>query len=305
MRALVSTPTGPSPTDIQDVDEPSPASGELVLEVRAASLNRGELALLAARPGWRPGQDVAGVVVQAAAGGNGPPEATRAVALVDQAGWAERVVAPTTRVAQLPDGIEFGAGATLGVAGLTALRALRLGGQLLGREVLVTGASGGVGRFAVQLAAIAGARVTAAVGSADRGEGLEGLGAARIVVGDGDLGGPFDFVMEGVGGRSLERSVHALAPGGGVALYGAAGGEPARIGLVDFRGCPGARIQSFFIYSTDVETFGRDLAFMARLMDEGKLRPQIGLEVSWRDVGAAVEALRGRRVRGKAILRIG
>ena len=71
---------------MQDVDEPSPASGELVLEVRAASLNRGELSLLAARPGWRPGQDVAGVVAQAAADGSGPPEAARAVALVDQAG---------------------------------------------------------------------------------------------------------------------------------------------------------------------------------------------------------------------------
>ncbi|HKA09861.1 MAG TPA: zinc-binding dehydrogenase [Candidatus Dormibacteraeota bacterium] len=304
MRALISTPNGPLPAEIQEVDEPSPASGELVLEVRSASLNRGELSLLAARPGWGPGQDVAGVVLEAAADGSGPPEGARAVAVVDQAGWADRVAAPTSRVARLPDGVEFGAGATLGVAGLTALRALRLGGDLLGRDVLVTGASGGVGRFAVQLAAIAGARVTAAVGSADRGEGLEGLGAARTVVGDEDLGGPFDFVMEGVGGGSLERSVHALTPGGGVALFGAVAGEPARLGLADFRGCPGARIQSFFIYSTDVGTFGRDLAFMAGLVAKGKLRPQIGLEVSWRNLGAAVESLRGRRVRGKAILRI-
>src|SRR5215472_652421 len=304
MRALISTRDGPSPAEIQEVDEPSPASGELVLEVRFASLNRGELHLLEARPGWRPGQDVSGVVVQAASDGSGPPEGARAVALVDQAGWAERVAAPTSRVAPLPDGVGFGAGATLGVAGLTALRTLRLGGNLLGRDVLVTGASGGVDRFAVQLAAIGGARVTAAVGSATRGEGLEGLGAAGIVTGDEDAGGPFDFVMEGVGGGSLERSVHALKPGGAVALYGTAAGQPARLGLIDFRGCPGARIQSFFIYSTDVGTFGRDLAFLAGLIAEGKLRPQIGLEVSWRNLGAALESLRGRRVMGKAILRI-
>src|SRR5262249_21858796 len=176
MRALISTPDGPSPAEIRDIDEPSPASGELVLGLRFASLNRGELHLLEARPGWRPGQDVAGVVVQAASDGSGPREGARAVALVDQAGWAERVAAPTSRVAPLPDGVGFGAAATLGVAGLTALRALRLGGNLLGRDVLVTGASGGVGRVAVQVAAIGGGPGSAGGRGGAPGGGAGGLG---------------------------------------------------------------------------------------------------------------------------------
>ena len=84
MRALVSTPDGPAPAEIREVEEPSPAPNELLLEVRAASLNRGELRLLPNRPGWRPGQDVAGVVARAAADGSGPPEGTRVAGIVDQ-----------------------------------------------------------------------------------------------------------------------------------------------------------------------------------------------------------------------------
>ncbi len=304
MRALVSTPDGPAPAEVREVEEPTPAPNELLLEVRTASLNRGELMLLPNRPGWQPGQDVAGVVARPAADGSGPPEGTRVAGIVDQGGWAERVAAPTSRVATLHDGVELGAAATLGVAGLTALRALRLGGSLLGRRVLVTGASGGVGGFAVQLAAIAGAEVTASVGSAARGAGLRELGAAAVVLEGDTLDGQFDLVMEGVGGPSLERSAHALARDGLVALYGAISAQPARIGLGDFRNGPFGRIQGFFIYQSGVETFGRDLGLLVGLVARGRLGPQVGLDVSWRELGTAVERLRGRQVNGKVVLRI-
>lgn len=298
----MSTPNGPRPAEIKDVEEPVPAPNELIIEVKAASLNRGELRLLPARPGWRPGQDVAGLVVQAASDGTGPPPGARVVAVVDQAGWAERVNAPTNRAAALPDGVSFSAAATLGIAGLTALRALRAAGAVIGRRVLVTGASGGVGRFAVQLAALAGADVTAVAATPDRSRGLRDLGASRIVHEGGELGGPFELVLEAVGGPSLRRSVRALAPGGVLVLCGGAAGEDGRVSLGDFSGI--ARIQSFFIYQTGVETFGRDVSYLVGLLEQGKLRSQIGLEVSWRDLGKAMEALRERRVNGKVVLTI-
>jgi NADPH:quinone reductase len=162
MRALIAT--GPAnaatPLELREVEEPSPAPDESVVAVRAVSINRGELRLLSVRRrGWRPGQDIGGTVVTAAADGGGPAVGSRVVGLVDQAGWSERVAAPHSRVAVLPDGVSFAQAATLPVAGLTALRALRLGGTLLGRTVLVTGASGGVGHLAVQLAARPGTQV--------------------------------------------------------------------------------------------------------------------------------------------------
>jgi len=237
MLALVNTPGGREPVKAREVPEPDPAPDEALVEVRAFSINRGELNLLSNRPeGWRPGQDIAGVVAREAADGSGPPEGARVAVMVDEAGWAGRVAVPTSRIGVLPDSVSFSAGATLGVAGLTALRALRTGGSLLGARVLVTGASGGVGRFAVQLARMGGADVTAVAGSPERASSLEDLGAGSVVVDGEDLGGPFDLVMEGAGGPSLERSVGALAPEGVAVLYGASTQEPARIGLFDFAG---------------------------------------------------------------------
>ena len=307
MRALLATPNGPEPAELREIPAPTPAADEALLEVRAASLNRGELMLLARRPDWGPGQDVAGVVVEPAADGSGPPAGTRVVAMVEQGGWAERVGAPTTRLAELPDGVGFGEAATLGVAAMTALRALREAGvPLLGSRVLVTGASGGVGRYGVQLASLAGADVTAVARDAGRAEGLLELGASRVVLEAEDLPGPFDVVLEGVGGASLERSVRALGTRGVAMLYAATDPEPARIGLFDFLGHAGAgaRIQGFGVYRTPVETFGEDLGYLAGLVAAGKLQAPVGLELSWRQLARATEALRNRQVNGKVVLTI-
>src|SRR5438105_12192743 len=161
VRALVATGDQASPLTLREVEDPSPAASEALIEVKAASINRGELRLLSTRPsGWRPGQDVAGIITRQAADGTGPPAGSRVVAMVDQAGWSEHVAAPTSRIGLLPESVNFAQAATLPVAGLTALRTLRLGGMLLGKRVLVTGATGGVGHFAVQLARPAGARAT-------------------------------------------------------------------------------------------------------------------------------------------------
>ena len=303
MRALFSTPGGARSIEVREVEEPRAAPNEAVIAVAAASLNRGELSLLPSRPGWRPGQDVAGTVIAPAADGSGPPPGARVTAVVDQAGWAEQVAAPTHRVAVLPDGVRLADAATLGVAGLTALRGLRVGGSLLGAHVLVTGASGGVGHFAVQLAHVAGAHVTAVVGRPERAERLRKLGADRVVLETEELERQFDLVMEGVGGPSLERSLHALNPDGVVVLYGRASEQPGRVALADFGGRP-ARIQAFFIYQTGVETFGADLTFLARLLATGQLKAVVGLEVSWHDLDSALSALRDRQVDGKVVLRI-
>src|ERR1700719_488263 len=158
MLALVNTPSAAMPVELREVAEPEPTSDQAIVEVHTFSVNRGELMLLANRPeGWQPGQDIAGIIVQAAADGSGPKEGTRVVALADGAGWAQRVGAPTARMDALTDNLSFASAATLPVAGLTALRTVRLGGDLLGRRVLITGAAGGVGRFAVQLAGPSGA----------------------------------------------------------------------------------------------------------------------------------------------------
>jgi NADPH:quinone reductase len=291
---------------MREVDEPSPAPNESIIETRAVSINRGELRLLAARPaGWRPGQDVAGAVVQQAADGSGPAAGQRVVAMVDGAGWSERVAAPTNRTGALPDAVSFAQAATLPVAGLTALRALRLGGMLLGKRVLVTGATGGVGHFAVQLAARAGAHVTGTCRTPERGAALLAAGDVRLTSNLGSLEGPFDLILESVGGESLSTSLKVVGRDGMVVLFGNSSGEDGRVAFGNFAGRAHATLYAFFVYeSGEPPTFGADLALLASEISAGRLEPQVGLETSWKDPVGALDALRQRRLAGKAVLDI-
>ena len=306
MLALVNTPSAAMPVELREVAEPEPAADQALVEVHAFSVNRGELALLSNRPeGWRPGQDIAGVVVRAAADGSGPKEGTRVVALVDGAGWAQRVAAPTARMAALPDNVSFASAATLPVAGLTALRTVRLGGDLLGRRVLITGAAGGVGSFAVQLAALAGAEVTGVVGRPERAVGLAERGAAATVNTIQEAEGVFDLILESAGGSSLAGAISKVARGGIIVVFGNSSREETTISFANFVGHAGARIQAFFVYESGTPaSMGVDLGVLASLVASGRLTPEVGLEESWHNLPRAVTALRERRVNGKAVLRV-
>src|SRR5947207_14007658 len=161
IRAVVVDAAAPGRLALKPVELRDPDRDEVGVRVTAISLNRGETrrALQVAEPGWRPGWDFAGVVESAAADGTGPKPGARVVGLLPSGAWAERINCRSHAVAILPDAVSDGEAATLPVAGLTALHALRQGGLLLGRKVLVDGASGGVGHLACQLAAAAGAFV--------------------------------------------------------------------------------------------------------------------------------------------------
>jgi NADPH:quinone reductase-like Zn-dependent oxidoreductase len=306
MLALINTPSAPLPVVLNEVPEPVPQSDEAIVEVHAFSLNRGELALLASRPqGWRPGQDVAGVIVQPAADGSGPDKGTRVVAWVDGAGWSQRVAAPTARIAVLPDNVSFASAATLPVAGVTALRALRQGGSLLGQRVLITGASGGVGRFAVQLATLAGAEVAGVVSSSDRASGLTELGASALVSNVREADGLFDLILESVGGASLSGAISKVAPGGTIVVFGNTSREETSISFSDFAGHAFAQIIPFFVYlSGSPASMGEDLAKLVSMVASGKLKPEIGFEDSWHNVYKAAAALRDRKVNGKAVFHV-
>lgn len=304
MLGLVNTPGGGAPVEFQQLSEPEPAPTEALVAVRAFSLNRGELRSLSnAEPGWRPGQDVSGVVLTPAANGTGPAAGARVVALLDEFGWAERAAVPVHRIAELPDNVGFAEAATLPIAGLTALRTLRYGGPLLGRRVLITGAIGGVGHLAVQLAARSGARVTAVAGRPESVAELAGLGVAETVRGIDKAQGRFALVLESVGGASLEGAVKRLEPRGTVVVFGNSSGEPSTLSFGDFGEAQNARLQTFFSFTAEPEDrFAPDLTLLVSLLADGSLKPQIGVERSWREIVPVLADLRERRVNGKAVL---
>ena len=237
MLALVTTPGGTAPVELRELPEPQSAPNEALVEVRAFSLNRGELRLFQIRPeGWRPGQDISGVVVASAADGSGPKAGARVVALTDNAGRAQRAAVPAHRMAVLPDNVRFEDAAALPVAGLTALRTLRHGAPLLGKRVLITGAAGGVGHLATQLAARSGARVTAVVGSPERGRHLRG--ADEIVDGIDKAQGRFALILESAGGPSLAAAIAHIEAKGTIVVFGNSSGEPTPISFPRLRRAP-------------------------------------------------------------------
>jgi NADPH:quinone reductase-like Zn-dependent oxidoreductase len=306
MLAVVNTPSGPEPVAIREVAEPEPRPDEALVAVHAFSLNRGELRLFQIRPeGWRPGQDIAGVILRAAADGSGPSAGARIVALCDWEGWAERAAVPTRRMAPIDDNVSYAAAASLPVAGLTALRSLRHGAPLLGKRVLITGAAGGVGNLAVQLAARSGARVTAVVGNPERARVLDGLGAAEIVTAIEAAEGRFGLILEAAGGASLKAALERIEHRGTVVVFGNSSGEPTAVNFRDFAEHQNARIQAFHYFTSEPEErFGPDLALLAGLIADGSLTPRIA-EHGWRDLARAGALLRERQIPGKAVFHIG
>ena len=308
MRALVAASGAPGGIELREVEEPSPADGIAVVDVRACSLNRGECtALLTAEDGWRPGWDVAGVIAEPALDGSSPPPGTRVVAWVHGGGWAERVDVRSSHLASIPVEISFETASTLPVAGLTAMGALAFVDPLEGRRVAITGAAGGVGRFAVQLGHALQADVTAVVGSPERGEGLPELGADHVVLALEPEGEPFDLILESVGGSTLAAALGRVSPDGTVVTFGNSSNEPTTFDTRTFyrRGRP--TMKGYLVTHELLE--GRlgtaELAELAGLVASGRLRVEIDLVVPWTEAASAVTALLERRVRGKAVLTVG
>ncbi|SDY38967.1 NADPH:quinone reductase [Micromonospora pattaloongensis] len=302
MRALVVDPQAPAALRLAEVPEPTPAPAQAVIEVHHASINYGELN--GARSGQMPpgavlGWDASGVVVEAAADGSGPPPGARVVAFASAA-WAQLATVDANATAVVPTAVDLADAAALPVAGVTALQALRAGGPVLGKRVLVTGASGGVGRYAVQLAALAGATVVASVGSAARGEGLAELGADQVVVGLTGIDQPVDVILDNVGGPQLVEAWGLLAAGGSLQSIGWTAGEPATFPPYATVGAPKS-LTSFTVTGNR----GADLATLVTLVAEGSLSAEVCWRGSWDRVAEAAQALFGRRLTGKAVLDVG
>ncbi len=303
MRALVADSSAPGRIALSDVPEPVPGPGEVVVQVRAFSINRGEMRMLrTATDGFRPGWDFAGVVASDVEGGL--QAGARVVGIRQGGAWAERLTVSPMWLAELPGGVSFAQAAALPAAGLAALRMLRLGPAILGRRVLVTGASGGVGRFAIQLAHLGGADVTALVSSGSaRAVGLRELGAGEVVSDIAQLRGRFDLILESVGGDTLGRLVTMLDPRGTLVMFGNSSDEPTTFNVRDIYNDALIRLQGFELFFGD-EPFGRDLGYLARLVDEGKLDPQLAGELPWEQMPEALERLQNRDVAGKLVLTV-
>jgi NADPH:quinone reductase-like Zn-dependent oxidoreductase len=201
-----------------------------------------------------------------------------------------------SRLAAIPPSVSDAHAAALPMAGLTALRTVRMLGSVLGRDVLITGASGGVGRFQVQLAAHGGARVTALTRSADE------LPGAHAVVTDLAAAGTFDAALESVGGAVLTETFRVLRPGAQVVLLGATGGQPTPISIYDFIGHEGVTIGTYFSYAADDSYDARDLTTLLEMTATRSLIVKISSSWPLAEAHRAIAELNAGGTRGKIVL---
>ena len=310
IRAVVVDPDAPNRLALARAEEPSPTPSETLVRVATVSLNRGEVRRVESNePGFRPGWDLAGTVERAAADGSGPQAGSRVVGFLPSGAWAEVVAVPTHSVAVLPERVSFEEASTLPVAGLTALYALEEGGNLLGRSVLVTGASGGAGHFGLQLARAAGARVVGLVRREEHADMAKEAGAHEVVVDESGAGarewGPFHLVIESVGGEVLGNTLSMLAPGGTCVSFGTSASAEVAFDARTLYLTGGARLYGFILFH---EVLGRPasggLDRLARMVADEKLKPRIEVLAPWTEVGEVARRLIERGYTGKAVLHV-
>ena len=298
-----------------EVDTPAPSTDTVLVKVLAASANAADWHMLRGKPLFsratlgllRPkhqilGVDIAGRVEAVGSGVTRFQPGDEVYAnLLDHGygGFAEYVAVPVDVVALKPANLSFEEAAAVPMAGVTALQGLRRHGELRpAQQVLINGATGGVGTFAVQLAKAAGAEVTG-VTSTPNLELVRSLGADQVVdyttTDFTRRGQRYDLILDTVGNRSVADLKRALAAGGKAAVTGFT--SVARLLEVSLRGGKD-------VAQAQAHVTSKDLELLSTLIEAGKVLPQIDRRYRFTDIPAAIAYLEQGRARAKVVVEI-
>jgi NADPH:quinone reductase-like Zn-dependent oxidoreductase len=322
MRAIVQTRYGTVPEDVMRLERiarPVPAAGEVLVRVQAAGVDRGTWHLMAGQPylmrlgfGFRgprnrvPGMDVAGTVVATG------PGVTRFAAGDEVFGmarssFAEYAAAREDKLVRKPAALSFAQAAAFAVSGLTALQGLRDAGRIQpGQKVLVIGASGGVGSYAVQLAKVFGAEVTGVCRTA-KTELVRAIGADHVIdYTRADFAGGrerYDLIFDIAGNTKLSRLRRVLAPRGTLVIAGGEGGKWTGVGrqLRALALSPLVRQRLTMFISRPRPA---DLDTLRQLAESGQVTPVIDGTFPLAGAPQAIRRLDAGQVRGKLAITI-
>lgn len=297
---------------------PMPASGEVRVAVRTAGIDPGTWHLMTGLPlaarlvlGLRAprypglGLDLAGTVDALGPDVSGFAEGDEVFG-IGRGALAEFAIAPAAKLAHRPPSLGVDEAAVLSISGLTALQAVRdAGGLVSGQSVLVLGAAGGVGSYAVQIAVALGGLVTGVASGAKR-DSVLGLGAHEFVdYTAGEPIGRWDLIIDTAGNRPVRHLRAMLEPRGTAVLVGAEGGGRV-IGGLDrtLRALVVSPFVSQRLQGLVSSENAADLAVLSSMVSSGRLRPFIGERFSFDDVAAAIEYVHSGHATGKTVLRV-
>jgi putative PIG3 family NAD(P)H quinone oxidoreductase len=240
-------PGGPEVLEWTEQPDPEPGSGEVVLDVVAAGVNRADIMQRQGNypppPGASelPGLECSGRISEVGPGVSGWEVGDQACALLAGGGYAEKVTVPSAQLLPVPDGVSLtDAGALPEVACTVWSNVVLLGGLRSGQTFLVHGGSGGIGTHAIQVGKALGATVLATAGHEDRLQFCRELGADHAIDYHGDLveevkaatdGRGVDLILDHIGARTLDANLDALAPDGRITIIGLLGGAKSEINL--------------------------------------------------------------------------
>jgi len=331
MKALLSVaPGGPETLRVEDVTDPTPGRGDLVVRVRACAINFPDVLIIEdkyqlkpQRP-FAPGGEIAGEVIAAGEGVSGWSGGDRVIAALGFGGLAEQVVVPADRAIPLPPERSFEEGSALLMTYATALHALIDRGKLAaGQTLLVLGAAGGVGIAAVEIGKSLGARVVAAVSSHEKADAARAAGADAAVVypsgpfdaaGQKALAGVFkeavgpsgaDVILDPVGGDYSEAALRSIAWEGRFLVLGfPAGIARLPLNLTLLKSCNVCGVFWGGFIARDPKRNAAHVEQLFRWWDEGRIAPKISETYPLQRAGEAIMALRDRRAIGKLVVRL-
>ena len=302
---------------VADHPDPVPGTGEILIRVSAAGLNgadllqrRGAYPAPPGSPADIPGLELAGEVVALGPGATRFAVGDRAMAIVGGGGQAELCAVHERQAMPVPDVVDDVAAGGLPEVFTTAHDALFTQAALrMGERLLVSGAAGGVGTAAIQLAAAAGARVTASVRNTELHDGVRGLGADVVLEPDATPdAGPYDVLLELVGAPDLDANLGALATGGRVVVIGVGGGFAANLNLLALMG-KRARISGSTLRARPLEEKAATARAVERevlpLFECGRLRVPVAERFALDDVAGAYERFAAGGKLGKIVLTLG
>lgn len=313
--------TGPKSLRVDEVPAPTPRTGEVLIEVRAAGVNFPDVLMtygkyqFKADPPFIPGGEAAGVVRAVGGGVTAVAPGDRVVASLMSGGYAELIVVSETAVVKLPEAVPFEVGAATLLTYATTLHALVDRAALQsGESLLVLGAAGGVGTAAIELGRLLGARVIAAASTDEKVAYCKTMGAAEgINYATEDLkerakalthGSGANVIFDAVGGPYADAALRSIAWEGRYLVVGFAAGEIPKVplNLVLLKGC---QIIGVFWGSFATRDPAKNRSNAERILAwvaGGKLHPHVDAVLKFDDVQQALERMERREVKGKLVL---
>ncbi|TQC42648.1 NADPH:quinone oxidoreductase family protein [Rhodococcus sp. WS4] len=325
MRAALVTEFGPpSSLVIEDVPDLVPGPGEVVIEVGAVSINfpdilvvEGTYQNLPPRP-FVPGKEAAGRVIAVGEGVDRITVGQRVLTLVEFGGYAEQVVVPEALAVELPDSMSYEEAAAFGLVASTAhLGLFRRGHVQPGETVLVTGAGGGVGSAAVQLAKARGARVIALAQDGIKGELARRQGADLVLTSTAETlrddllaatdGNGVDVVLDMLGGDFLTQIIRATAWEGRIVIVGFASGSqsPIKPGHILVKNISVVGLQSSDYHDRNPGLIRSTLAEIFGLFDQGRINAAVDITFPLDKVADALQYVKDGKVKGKVVVTTG